>query len=170
MPSARLKLVKFRKPHTSTSCSPFCSNDARVSCDFVDKRALLRCRGEAFAVRSCSSCDNVTDSATPRPSFPILPPPQLHHFSKKSIWLLHYRRWLRNSKAVWMQRLHHQMSILHFFPSEPRRAPTRPTATAPRKFQAPLKAKLVNASLEMYGARAATFSSKRTAQAAPETT
>jgi hypothetical protein len=77
--------------------------------------------------------------------------------------MCHYRRWLKNSKAVWMQRLQRQHSILHFFTAEHRRGRSALQAPANARALRPAasKRKLKNATLEAYGARAGTFKTPR---------
>jgi hypothetical protein len=158
MPSARLKLVKLA---AAASSSPFCSNITRTCFANPVKNARLGC--EVFESGKCnetiSECSVQPRELAVAALHQIPLPPQLHHFSSKSNWLCHYRRWLKNSKAVWLQRLQHQRSILQFFSVErcagPRRAP-RSRASNPQP-----KPALKNSTLEVYGARAATFKAPR---------
>ena len=163
MPSARLKLVKLAAPSAAASSSPFCSNITRACFANPVESARLEC--EVIDSGKCMETINEC-SVQPRElavaAFHHIPlPPQLHHFSSKSNWLCHYRRWLKNSKAVWLQRLQHQRSILQFFRversgrSRPRHAP-RSRASNPQPKRA-----LKNSTLEVYGARAGTFKAPR---------
>jgi hypothetical protein len=166
MPSARLKLVKLAAPSAAASLSPFGSKNTCASSSFVYpvNSSILECgdvdsantgrggeAGSKHAERLARAALDVAalDVAT-LDRIPL--PPQLHYFSKKSNWLCHYRRWLKQSKAVWLQRLHRQHSIFDFF--------TAHRAANARASKPPSKQKLKNATLEAYGARAGTFKSK----------
>ena len=155
MPSARLKLVKLATPSAAVSSSPFCSNNQRAFT--VDSRNIV---SETFKSGDCLEASSCIASRAVAPLCIILLPPQRHHFSKKSDWFSHYRRWLKNSKAIWLQRLQNQHSILHFFAAK-RRGPNRPQASAARGSKAQPQTKLKNTTLEAYGARAGSFKPAR---------
>ncbi len=159
MPSARLKLVKLSAAAPS---SPFCSKTTRTCFAIPVKSARLGCA--VFESAKCnepiSECSvQPRELAVSAPLYHIPLPPQLHHFSSKSNWQCHYRRWLKNSKAVWLQRLQHQRSILQFFSVERCARPRHPPRSRASNPQP--KPALKNSTLEAYGARAATFKAPR---------
>ena len=159
MPSSRLKLVKVAPPSAAASSSPFCSKKHR-SCAFVagKNNTGFECVGDEYFKFSVGSG---AASQLPPPPHRLIPlPPQLHHFASRTNWLVHYRRWLKNSKAVWLQRLHRQHSILNFFVADARRVRREPSRSSLARKAAP-KQKLKNATLEAYGARAGTFKVSR---------
>lgn len=151
MPSARLKLVKSATPSTALPSS-FCSDNARTcTIDIHKTHERISLENVSFESAHCREAGSCSLAA-------VQQPPQRHHFSKNSDWLCYYRRWLKNSKAIWLQRLHGQHSILHFFASEPRRHSIRPRAFA---LKGTKKKQQKNATLEAYGARAGSFKTSR---------
>jgi len=161
MPSARLKLVKVEAPLASSSSSPFGKNSLRAT--VFSSNSVIECSVNK------NSCRGSSNSHTSMPAHgqielppkrhhgQILLPPQLHHFSRKSTWLCHYRQWLKSSKAIWLQRLQRQHSILQFFAADRGHALAKPRKAAPAKPTSKLK----NTTLEAYGARAGTFKVSR---------
>jgi hypothetical protein len=178
MPSARLKLVKLAAPSAAASLSPFgrkkntCAsscfahpvNSSILECDSANtarggEAGSKHAERLALAALDFASIDFATIDFAAIDRIPL--PPQLHYFSKKSNWLCHYRRWLKQSKAVWLQRLHRQHSIFDFFTAEQALGRGKPHKAAnTRASKPPSNQKLKNATLEAYGARAGTFKSK----------
>jgi hypothetical protein len=149
-------LVKLATPSAAVSSSPFCSNNQRAfTADLSNSVSEVFKSGDCLEASSCiaSRC-----AVAPLCIIPL--PPQRHHFSKKSDWYSHYCRWLKSSKAIWLQRLQNQHSILHFFAVK-RHGPNRRQASAARGSKAPPQTKLKNATLEAYGARAGSFKPAR---------
>jgi hypothetical protein len=166
MPSARLKLVKVEAPLASSSSSPFGKKSLRATV-VSSSNSVIEC-SVSVNKESCSgSSDSHADTSMPahgqielppkRHHGQILLPPQLHHFSRKSTWLCHYRQWLKSSKAIWLQRLQRQHSILQFFAADRGHALAKPRKAAPAKPPSKLK----NTTLEAFGARAGTFKVSR---------
>jgi hypothetical protein len=158
MPSARLKLVKLAAPSAAASSLPFCNSSTCAQITNREKSISLACEGFDFGKRWETGSEGANSLAVS----PVPLPPQLHHFSSKAKWMCHYRRWLKNSKAVWMQRLQRQHSILHFFSAEHRQWRSSPRKSATVRATKPASnRKLKNATLEVYGARAGTFKTPR---------
>jgi hypothetical protein len=168
MPSARLKLVKLAAPSAAASLSPFGrKNSTCASSCFAHpvNSSILECDGANTArggEAGSKPAERLALAALDFAAIDRIPlPPQLHYFSKKSNWLCHYRRWLKQSKAVWLQRLHRQHSIFDFFTAQQALGRGKPHKAADaRVSKPPSKQKLKNATLEAYGARAGTFKSK----------